>query len=110
VLLLSGSGPLSCRCTHLDSSIAARLQRFASCFLIAAISGEASIFKVEARGDRAHNLDKRSQAIHSRGKHEGRRCLHPIAAFCRPTVFARLRFTPASDLIDEKGRECAPCV
>lgn len=43
--------PLSCRCTHPDFSRAERLQRFASCFLSAAVSGDASIVKVEAAGD-----------------------------------------------------------
>ncbi len=83
-----------------------RLQRFASCFLSAAVPGDASIVQVEAAGDRAHDLDKRSGAIHSPAANtKPTRCCERSA---RQRIFARLRFPRfASDWVHEKGRDCA---
>ncbi len=61
-------------------SIAVRLQRFASCFLSAAVSGGASIVKVEAAGGGATTLTSAAEPYNASGKHEA----HMAGSNCCP--------------------------
>jgi hypothetical protein len=85
--------PRSRRCTHLDFSRAERLQRFASCFLSAAVPGDASIVNQERKRrvilfePTRSMVDKRSGATHSTGgEHEASMVFR---ASCSPVDFLR---------------------
>src|SRR5437764_11220965 len=75
--------PLSCRCTHLVLSRAERLQRLASCFLSAAVSGDASIVQVEAAGGGGTTL---TSAAEPYTRQRQTRSKNGITSVCSPTV------------------------
>jgi len=84
--------PRTNRIRSRDLSRADRLQRFASCFLSAAVPGGASIVKVEAAGGGGTTLTSAAEPYNASGKHEahmaGSNCCPDFAATAGHSAYA----------------------